>query len=66
MMTGSSAEEVASIVNAQDLPGLAPMDHDILRAQERATPAQASLALPAGTVHLQLHFVVLFICYRSL
>lgn len=53
MMTGSTMTEVESVLNAHDLPGLAPMEHDLLRAQERATPPQAQQpALPAGTLFL--------------
>ncbi|KAK9827467.1 hypothetical protein WJX74_004216 [Apatococcus lobatus] len=49
MLTGSTAAELDSIVNAHDLPGLAPLDHDLLRSRERAAASNsATTALPSG------------------
>ena len=48
-MTGSTTVELASVLHARDLPGLAPMDHDLIRAQERAaSPRDDLLNLPKG------------------
>ena len=49
MVTGSSAAELDSIVHAHDLPGLAPLDHDLLRFREQAAaPYSAATVLPSG------------------